>query len=181
MTSLSKAVARAKRSYEVGTAVTEKLDSVRAAQSEWARVPVRERVAILRECLEYFDRNREEVANDITASMGKPLDQSHNELRGFFERAAFLLNAAEPTLAPEVLPEKDGLRRRIEHVPLGVVLIISAWNYPLMISLNGVLAGNTVLLKHAGLTARIGDHFEAAFGELEGAKRGQCSYFIFDL
>ena len=171
MTSLSKAVARAKRSYEAGTAVTEKLDSVRAAQSEWARVPVRERVAILRECLGYFDRNREEVANDITASMGKPLDQSHNELRGFFERAAFLLDAAEPTLAPEVLPEKDGLRRRIEHVPLGVVLIISAWNYPLMISLNGVLAallaGNTVLLKHARLTARIGDHFEAAFGELE--------------
>ncbi|MGK0184887.1 MAG: acyl-CoA reductase-like NAD-dependent aldehyde dehydrogenase [Verrucomicrobiales bacterium] len=161
-----------KREPDAPALVHEKLQIVRSEQSAWAAVPVAERVCVLRKALEYFVQNREKVAADITATMGKPLSQSHNELNGFFDRATFLLSAAETTLAAEILPESPGILRRIEHVPLGVVFIISAWNYPLMISLNGVLAallaGNTVLLKHASLTAEIGDHFEAAFGNIKG-------------
>jgi acyl-CoA reductase-like NAD-dependent aldehyde dehydrogenase len=160
-----------KREYDAAATVEGKLHCVREAQPKWALTPVSERVSALRAALQYFETNREAIAADITASMRKPLAQSRNELNGFFTRAEFLLNAAESTLAPESLPEADGLLRRIEHVPLGVVFIISAWNYPLMISLNGVLAallaGNTVLLKHASLTAKIGDHFENAFGNID--------------
>jgi acyl-CoA reductase-like NAD-dependent aldehyde dehydrogenase len=160
----------ARRDRDESSVVAEKLATVRRAQPEWAQTPVSERVQVLRSALTYFDRNREELAGEITSLMGKPLTQSRNELNGFFERAEFLLGAAEETLAPEVLAEAEGFHRRIEHVPLGVVFVISAWNYPLMISLNGVLAallaGNTVLLKHASATAPIGDHFEAAFGNI---------------
>jgi acyl-CoA reductase-like NAD-dependent aldehyde dehydrogenase len=160
----------ARRDRDDSSAVAEKLATVRQAQAEWARTPVSERVEVLRDALSYFDRQREEIAAEITNLMGKPLAQSRNELNGFFERAEFLLGAAESALAPETLAEVEGFHRRIEHVPLGVVFLISAWNYPLMISLNGVLAallaGNTVLLKHASATAPIGDHFEAAFGNI---------------
>ena len=160
----------ARRDRDDSSAVAEKLATVRQAQAEWAHTPVSERVEVLRDALSYFDRQREEIATDITTLMGKPLAQSRNELNGFFERAEFLLGAAESALAPETLAEVEGFHRRIEHVPLGVVFVISAWNYPLMISLNGVLAallaGNTVLLKHASATAPIGDHFEAAFGNI---------------
>lgn len=161
--------------------VAEKLAIVRRAQAGWARTPVAERVEILRAELAYFDANRETIASDVTSLMGKPLAQSRNELDGFFERAEFLLAAAEGALAPEVLPEKPGFHRRIEHVPHGVVLVIAAWNYPLMISLNGVLAallaGNTVLLKHASSTAPIGDHFEAALGGI-GSHAGLLRHIL---
>src|SRR5690606_7071970 len=84
--------------------------------------------------------------------------------------AEYLLDAAEDVLAPEILPEKPGFIRRIEHAPLGVVLIIAPWNYPLLTAVNGVaaalLAGNAVLLKHSSLTPAIGEHFYKAFGRL---------------
>jgi len=173
----------AEREHDDAAAIAAKLGTVRDTQRAWALLPIPERIGILRDALKYFDENGELIASDVTALVGKPLTQSRNELRGFFERAEFLLGAAESALASETLPEKDGLRRRIEHVPHGVVFIISAWNYPLMISLNGVLAallaGNTVLLKHARMTAPIGDHFENAFGKLD-AHRGLLRHTFCD-
>jgi acyl-CoA reductase-like NAD-dependent aldehyde dehydrogenase len=103
--------------------------------------------------------------------MGKPIREARREVQTFFERAEHMLSIAPATLAPEVLPEKDGLHRRIEHAPLGVVLDIAAWNYPLLIPVNVVvpalLAGNTVLLKHSARTPLCGGHFARALGDPE--------------
>ena len=101
----------------------------------------------------------------MTRQMGKPLDQSKTEVRGLVERAEFMLGIAEREPgAPENWRHKDGLTRRIEHVPLGVVLDVAAWNYPLLIAVNvvvpAVLAGNAVLLKHSARTPLCGAHFE---------------------
>ena len=115
----------AERSRDDASLVAEKLKVVRQAQAAWARTPISPRVEVLRGALAYFDRQREEIAADITTLMGKPLAQSRNELNGFFERAEFLLETAEAALAPETLPEVEGFHRRIEHVPLGVVFVIS--------------------------------------------------------
>ena len=101
--------------------------------------------------------------------MGKPIGQSRNEFGGFFERAEHMLEIAPDALAPGILPDKIGFHRRIEHEPLGVVLDIAAWNYPLLIAVNVVipalLAGNSVLLKHSARTPLCGIHFERAFGQ----------------
>ena len=78
------------------------------------------------------------------------------EFKGMMDRAEYMISIAEETLAPDILPPKAGFRRRIEHVPLGVVFNVAAWNYPLLIPINVVvpalLAGNTVLLKHSAKT-----------------------------
>ena len=104
--------------------------------------------------------------------MGKPIREAHNEIGGFFERAEYMLAIAGQTLAPEVLPPQDGLHRRIEREPLGLVLDIAAWNYPLLIAVNVVVpalaAGNAVLLKHSAKTPLCGEHFQNAFGHLPG-------------
>ena len=67
----------------------------------------------------------------------------------------------------DALPPKEGFRRFIRHEPLGIVLDIPAWNYPLLIAVNVVipalLAGNAVLIKHARLTPLCGDAFVDAF------------------
>ncbi|HLP40641.1 MAG TPA: aldehyde dehydrogenase family protein, partial [Fibrobacteria bacterium] len=145
-----------------------KVDAARRAQAVWRRIDPGQRVEYLRAGLQYFGANRASIAKDITVQMGKPVWQSENELKGFFERAEWMLGAAEGVLAPDLLPEKPGFIRRIEHVPLGVVLIIAPWNYPLLTAVNGVaaalLSGNAVLLKHSSLTPAVGEHFARAFG-----------------
>lgn len=142
----------------------------RAAAAEWRRVPVAQRVEWVRAGLQWFEANRGAIAKDITRQMGKPIQQSENELKGFFERANWLADAAEAALAPEILPPKPGFIRRIEHSPLGVVLIIAPWNYPLLTAVNGVaaalLSGNAVILKHSSLTPAVGEHFAKAFGRM---------------
>ncbi len=139
-------------------------------QFEWQEVPVRERCGKLLEALCYFEKNREEIARDICQEMGRPLSQARGEIDGLLERGRYLAEIAEDTLKPEIIEGKEGFDRAIYHEPLGVVFIISAWNYPLLITINGLmaslLAGNTVLLKHATQTLSIGDHFARAFGDL---------------
>jgi acyl-CoA reductase-like NAD-dependent aldehyde dehydrogenase len=121
--------------------------------------------------LERFRSQGDTIAREVTLQMGKPIREARREVQTFFERADHMLAIAADTLAPEVLPEKDGLHRRIEHAPLGVVLDVAAWNYPLLIPVNVVvpalLAGNTVLLKHSARTPLCGGHFARAFGDPE--------------
>lgn len=142
----------------------------RAASAGWRKVPVAQRVEWVRAGLQWFEANRAAIAKDITRQMGKPIQQSENELKGFFERAHWLADAAEAVLAPDILPPKPGFIRRIEHTPLGVVLIIAPWNYPLLTAVNGVaaalLSGNAVILKHSSLTPAVGEHFAKAFGSM---------------
>ena len=67
------------------------------------------------------------------------------------------------------------LTRFIRHEPVGVVLDIAAWNYPLLIAVNvvvpAVLAGNAVLIKHAARTPLCGEAFARNFARA-GAPEG---------
>jgi len=140
---------------------------------DWRAVPVGERVERVRAALKYFKTNRETIAGDITAHMGRPLAQARGEIDGLLERFNHLCDIAPEVLAAEAIPieaGKENFHREILHEAHGVVLIIAAWNYPLLIAASGVaaalLAGNTVLLKHSTRTLGIGEHFEKAFDGL---------------
>ena len=158
-------------SYDEGEPLAQKVDAARHAYERWRHLSVAERSRQVAQGLERFRNNAEAIARDITLQMGKPLRQSRREVETFFERAKYMLSIAPESLAPDILPAKEGLHRRIEHTPLGVVLCIAAWNYPLLIPVNVVvpalLAGNTVLLKHSAKTPLCGQHFEHAFGNLD--------------
>ena len=156
------------RPEDVDRKILEALEAFR----NWRRLPLVERIAIIRKGLDYFDRHREPIAADITAQMGKPIREARAELDGFFERANHMLAAAPKALAPDALPAKPGLERHIRHEPLGVVFDIAAWNYPLLIAVNVVVpalaAGNAVLLKHSARTPLCGSHFEKAWSHYPG-------------
>jgi len=147
------------------TSVTVK---ARSAFAEWRQVAVTERVKRVRSSLKYFEENRETIARDITAQMGRPLAQSRSEIDGLLERFNYLCDIAPEILKPDAIDQKENFHREIMHEPHGVVLIIAASNYPLLIAASGIasalLAGNTVLLKHSTRTLSIGEHFEKAFG-----------------
>jgi acyl-CoA reductase-like NAD-dependent aldehyde dehydrogenase len=140
---------------------------MRAAQQKWRDVPLNQRVEICREFVSAFRSTRESVALDITRQMGKPLTQARREVDTTLDRADTMLRLAAAALQDDPLPPKQGFRRFIRHEPLGIVLDIPAWNYPLLIAVNVVipalLAGNAVLIKHARLTPLCGDAFVDAF------------------
>ncbi len=143
------------------------LRRMREAQQQWRNVPVTQRVEICRTFVDAFRSMKEPVALDLTRQMGKPIGQSRREVDTMLDRAEAMLRLAAASLADDVLPPKQEFRRFIRHEPLGIVLDIPAWNYPLLIAVNvvvpGLLAGNAVLIKHARLTPLCGDAIVEAF------------------
>ena len=143
------------------------LDDARAAFDGWRRTSIADRVAQVRAGLDHFGTNRETIAREITLQMGKPIAQARSEVDAMCERGEHMAAIAPDCLTPEVLPEQPGFHRRIEHAPLGVVLNLAAWNYPLLIAVNvivpALLAGNVVVLKHSSRTPLCGRHFTMAF------------------
>ncbi len=145
-----------------------KIEQAETVQRSWAQTPLPQRIALCQRMLESYRARLPEYSEQITRMMGKPVGQARGEFeRSMCERVNHLCSIAEAALADDVLPEKAGLRRFIRREPVGVVLDIAAWNYPLLIAVNvvvpAVLAGNAVLLKHAHQTALVADQFEQAF------------------
>ncbi len=126
-----------------------------------------ERLALCERWIAAFEAKTESIAAEITQQMGKPLAHSRGEVRGTISRARAMMALAPKRLADEVLPPLDGFYRKIAHEPVGVVLDIAAWNYPLLIAVNvvipAVLAGDAVLLKHSERSPLCGDAFADAF------------------
>ena len=99
--------------------------------------------------------------------MGRPIRYGPGEMRGFEERARYMIAVAPEMLADIDVGPKEGFKRYIRREPLGVVLNLPAWNFPYMTALNAVLpailAGNTVVMKHSSQTALVAEHFADCF------------------
>jgi acyl-CoA reductase-like NAD-dependent aldehyde dehydrogenase len=143
------------------------LDSARTAQRSFRTTTINDRVALCERAVAAMEADAARITGDISRMMGKPVGQAENELRGMAFRARYLMTIAEASLADIVLPDDGALRRRIRKDPLGVVLDLPAWNYPLLTAVNvvipAVLAGNAVVLKHSPRSPLCGEHFAAAF------------------
>ncbi len=148
-------------------ALAEVTANATAAGRSFADTTITERIELCGRFLACISDSSESIASDVTRQMGKPITQARGEVATMIDRARHLLSIAEDELAVEKLPTDNGIERWIEKVPLGVVLDIAAWNYPLLIPVNvvipAILAGNAVLLKHSSRTPLCGLHFAEAF------------------
>ncbi len=151
------------------------LERCASAQAAWAESPVDERARLVQRFADVFLAEEDSVAQEITRTMGKPLAQARAEVKTLADRARALAAIAPEALAEVELPPKSGFDRRIAREPVGVVLVVAPWNYPLLTAVNGVaaavLAGNGVILKHSSRTPLCGPRFERAFHEA-GAPEG---------
>ena len=152
----------------------EKYKLAETAQLKWRATPLLDRISLVDQALSYFTKNDDTIAKDISEQMGRPIRYTPGEINGLLERAKYLCSIAEKTLSPHIIESSQRFQKSIHREPLGVVFILSAWNYPLLVTINSVvpalLAGNTVLLKHSSQTPGIGAHFEKAFGTLGSNK-----------
>jgi len=143
------------------------LSTALSAQRAWARQPLPARVAILGRAVDAFVAKGTDIATEITWQMGRPIRHSPGEVRGFEERARYMLAIAASALAPIIPEEKAGFRRQIKRVPLGIVAVIAPWNYPYLTAVNAVLpaliAGNAVVLKASHQTPLCAERFAEAF------------------
>ncbi len=150
-----------------GATVDALLARARQAQRGWRRVPVEQRAAICTRFVEAFVSDTEDIALELSWQMGRPLSQAPAEVRGFEERARYMIGIAATALGDQTVDEKPGFNRFIRHEPLGVVLVLAPWNYPYLTAVNSVvpaiMAGNAVVLKHSAQTPLCSERFAQAF------------------
>jgi acyl-CoA reductase-like NAD-dependent aldehyde dehydrogenase len=149
----------------------------RAAQKKWAATPFSERKRHVLKMRDYVVSHAEELAAIVSRDNGKSrMDALTTEVIPSALAADWYAKNAEKALKPRNLPFGSMLfankRNRLERVPLGVVGIISPWNYPLSIPFGevvmGLMAGNAILLKVAAATITVGQAIEkiVAAGDL---------------
>ncbi|SDN60848.1 aldehyde dehydrogenase family protein [Vreelandella arcis] len=138
----------------------------RSAQANWAARPIKERVDLVRAGIAAVGAMNDEVVPELAHMMGRPIRYG-GEFGGFEERGGHMADIAEEALADIKVGEDATLKRYIKRLPHGVVLVVAPWNYPYMTAINTVapalIAGNTVLLKHATQTLLAGERLARAF------------------
>jgi acyl-CoA reductase-like NAD-dependent aldehyde dehydrogenase len=131
--------------------VATKFKLLQSAQPAWQQMAIKDRVEILKRFSELLEKNKETLADILTSEVGKPLQQSRNEITGAGTRIKWLTENAEKYLADEWMTKEKELGEKITYEPLGVICNISAWNYPWLVGVNvfvpALLAGNTVMYK----------------------------------
>jgi acyl-CoA reductase-like NAD-dependent aldehyde dehydrogenase len=160
-----------------------KFERLQKFAKQWAAIPIQKRAEILEKFVTLLKENMEELASILTSEMGKPLQQSRNEINGAGGKAIWLAQHATQYLSEEIMSASDQMTEKIVHEPLGIICNISAWNYPYNVGVNifvpALLAGNAVMYKpseYATLTGlQIGkylveagvpaDVFQVAIGE----------------
>ncbi|PYE87737.1 aldehyde dehydrogenase family protein [Phyllobacterium leguminum] len=142
------------------------IETARAAQVQWAETPIAERGRYCLAALEALLAMNDEIVPELAWQMGRPVRYG-GEMGGVAERTRYMVDIAEEALKSVVANDRPGFRRYVRHVPLGIVMVIAPWNYPYLTAVNTIMpaliAGNTVLLKHAAQTLLAGERFQQAF------------------
>jgi succinate-semialdehyde dehydrogenase/glutarate-semialdehyde dehydrogenase len=124
-----------------------------AAQRSWAATPTRQRSEILRSCWEGMMRHADDLATLIVREHGKPFAEALGEVA--YAAEFFRWNAEETVrLTGQIYPAPSGSSRFVvHHPPIGVVAMITPWNFPAAMITRKVApaigAGNTVVIKPA--------------------------------
>jgi acyl-CoA reductase-like NAD-dependent aldehyde dehydrogenase len=155
------------RKLASGAEIAAAASRARAAQKLWRQTPPSERAAVLSKAVDAFVGRKQEIAEEITRQIGRPLSQSPGEVRGFEERARHMIAIAADALGDIDVGPKAGFTRFIRREPLGVVFVVAPWNYPYLTSVNAVvpalMAGNAVILKHSAQTPLCAERYAEAF------------------
>lgn len=156
----------AQRPIASDSEIAQVVSAARKAQAEWRQVSIRERERYCSAVVDAMISMKDEIVPELAWQMGRPVRFGGGELRGFEERARYMISIAEEALADVVPPPETGLTRYIRREPVGLVFVIAPWNYPYLTAVNSVIpalmAGNAVFLKHASQTMLVGERFQTA-------------------
>lgn len=151
------------------------VDAANAAKEEWAATNHVQRSRYLLKAADIVERRTKEIAGLLTEEAGSWIGKAMFEVGYVID----LLRAAAATayqVKGEILPSDHGKLMMVERVPLGVVSVISPWNFPLLLSGRGLsvplAVGNTVVLKPSEETPVTGGIIYAEIFEEAGLPAG---------
>jgi len=133
--------------------IENKLVKADLAFAEWKKVSFAEKQVLIRKAAQILKNNSEKFGRIITTEMNKPISESIAEV----EKCALMMNYyadAENILKPEKV-DSEFAYSEVHYVPKGVILGVMPWNFPfwqvLRFAVPAILAGNTIVLKHASI------------------------------
>jgi succinate-semialdehyde dehydrogenase/glutarate-semialdehyde dehydrogenase len=144
----------------------EVLRNAEEAFQSWRFIAIEERARLMRALAAHMRKHQQRFAELITEDMGMPIAQSQGEI----EKVAWEADYYAEHTAQFLAEEEREIGARSSYVrfdPVGVVLSIAPWNFPFYLAVRAaipaLMAGNTVLLKHASNMPRVARVLERAF------------------
>jgi succinate-semialdehyde dehydrogenase/glutarate-semialdehyde dehydrogenase len=146
--------------------VNERLDRAIDAFRQYRRTPMSERARFLNQTADIYDREASDIARMVTTEMGKTLAAAHAEVEKCAMAMRWFATHAEALLADEPI-STSATRSYVHYQPLGAVLAIMPWNFPLWqvvrFAAPAIMVGNVGLLKHAPNVPQTAQFLEDAF------------------
>ena len=144
------------RPYATSSEIENALNLSDQTKLKWKNTSLSERKELVSKFVEDFLSNHKEIEEELCRQMGRPLSQCAGEMRGFEERAKYMIDNADKALQKVVSKNDSEFDNFIKKDPLGTIFVIAPWNYPYNTSVNSIvpslLAGNCVILKHSSQT-----------------------------
>lgn len=155
-------------------AIQEIVSQARTAQIAWSKVPIAKRCARLAKLRERMLASRDLLADTVVAESGKPRTEAlFADVFVALDTALYFEKNGIRLLQPEDVPHHSTAAKaktgRLVYEPLGVVGIISSWNYPLAIPISQIIpaaaAGNAVVCKTSDFTPQCGALIQKLFAD----------------
>ncbi len=131
--------------------------------SDWSRGDIAPRLAILHKLAGLLTENRERLAETMALEMGKPVSQGQGEVGLCAAIARYYADNAAELLKPQPIASDIG-ESWVEFHPVGVLLAVEPWNFPIYqlirVVAPAIAVGNPVLFKHAGIVPQCAALFE---------------------
>jgi len=131
--------------------------NAKEAFSSWKNIAVKKRTDYIKKYERLIIRNKEKIARTTTLEMGKPIQQSLDDIDGELKFLDYYIENGPKFLAEETVYKEEKKHFRVTYEPYGVCACIAPWNFPLSTADSGVIpaliAGNTVILKPSEYTS----------------------------
>ncbi len=151
--------------------------------AQWKNTSLGERKNIISLFVDSFLKNSLEIEDQLCRQMGRPISQCGGEMRGFEERARYMIEKSDQALESIISKKDSEFDNFISKDPLGTIFIIAPWNYPYNTSVNSVvpslLAGNCVILKHSSQTPLCAEQLDKA-SKFSGIPKGVFQFLHLD-
>lgn len=154
------------REYASPVEIENALSFAKKSFQQWRQTSLSKRKSIISLFVDNFLKNNLEIEEQLCRQMGRPISQCAGEMKGFEERAKYMIKKSDQALENITSKKDNEFDNFISKDPLGTIFIIAPWNYPYNTSVNSVvpslLAGNCVILKHSSQTPLCAEQLDKA-------------------
>jgi len=145
--------------------IKNKIELAQNSFLDWRTVPFEQKQKLLLKFADTLEKDLKKLAHNITKEMHKPISEAIAEVEKSVLMIRYYAEAENILIAEKI--ETEFRVSEIHYVPKGVILGVMPWNFPfwqaLRFAVPAILAGNSVVLKHATICFGSGNLIEKAF------------------